>query len=198
MRSIPPDVAAGIAFGTSIAAIIMTTFGFVWFGWGLAYASAFVLWPWIGVYAGTIVLFVAAVRSLVRGRKLLMAHAPGARPFWPSVRGRFYLVLAGEFVGSWIVVWITDATHRPDLLAAGIGVVVGLHFLPLSRLFRFSAYLATGLLVVLGDIVIALSVKGDAITFGVGIFDGAILWLTALYALSIASKFTRLALSGRS
>jgi hypothetical protein len=77
-----------------------------------------------------------------------------------------------------------------DLLALGISLVVGAHFIPLARLFRFPLYCVTAIAILVCDFVSLAIFKADAITVAVGIATGAILWMTSIYALARARKFT--------
>lgn len=189
----PPAAAAGSSFGTAIASAITTFFGFVWLSWGFAFASAFDLTAWIGLYVVAIVLGVASVRAIIRGRALMKDSAVDGRSFWSRARGRFFAVVAAEIAGCFVVVWACNATHRADLLAAGIGIVVGLHFLPLATLFRFPAYFATGTVMVAACVASMLLFHGDPVTFFAGLVNGATLWLTAIVALARSQAFAQAA-----
>lgn len=70
-----------------------------------------------------------------------------------------------------------------DLLAAGVSLVVGLHFLPLARLFRFPVYYASGIAIILCDLLSWALLRFQGITFKVGVATGTVLWVTAIYAL---------------
>lgn len=112
-----------------ITAVIEGFFAFMWFGWGSADAPSWLAGPLIAgqVVAGLLVLagVVTAIRST--GERTPMAD--------PLVRRRYNIVVAAEFgilfagsalmgavgLGDWIPVWI----------CAGVGI----HFLPLARLF---------------------------------------------------------------
>ena len=185
--------AAGASVGVGRGAIITTFFGFAWFGWGLGYAQVFSPLPWIALYACAIALFVFSIRAERRGGALLTKRAPGGSDFWPRVAKRFYLVLLLEFVLCGVAVALVYAYHREDLLAAGISFAVGLHFLPLGSVFRFSAYYVTGSAMVVCAVVSAMLFRAETITLAVGLASGTVLWLTSIYALVRADFFARIA-----
>ena len=179
MEATQPAIAV---FGLGIAALITTIFGALWITLGLSEAKA--MTPvWIAFAAAALVLLAASIRSLRTGRALMAAHPAERDESWVGRRRRFGLVTTLEGVGCGLVILLANAFHRIDLLAAGISLVVGLHFLPLANLFRFRAYAATGIAIVVSDLLIVLLVRNEALTACVGVATGAILWTTAIYAL---------------
>jgi hypothetical protein len=188
---LPPAAAAGVAYGAAVAAAITTFFGFFWLGWGLAYASAFNLTVWIVYYVMSIALGVVAIRAIIHSRARVAAFGDSGRAFWLGVQGRFFAALAAEFVGGLVVVGLCLAFHRMDLLAAGIGIVVGLHFLPLGALFRVPAYYLTGAVMVAASAASMMLFRGDAVTFFAGLVNGATLWLTAMVSLRRSREYAR-------
>lgn len=179
---------AGKAYGLGIAAIVTTTFGFIWFGWGLGDAD-FASWPlWIALYVAAIVLAVSAVAALRSGKSLLRRYAAGDDTFRRTMRPRFLAITVAEFAGCAIVVILCLVFHRWDLLAAGISIVVGLHFIPLARLFEMPIYYWTAAGIVAVDAAALATQRGDAISVAAGIGTGGVLWATAVYVLFAASR----------
>src|SRR5579864_4156915 len=95
---------------------------------------------WVGLYAAAVALIVLAIRAVRAGRALMREHAQGNDSFRKTMGRRFGLISAAEFAGCGVVLLLCIMFHRLDLLAAGISVVVGLHFIPLARLFGFPLY----------------------------------------------------------
>ncbi|WP_367866032.1 hypothetical protein [Pedobacter sp. WC2423] len=58
---------------------------------------------------------------------------------------RFGIILAGEGIGIFIAVNIVINLHHRELIMPAIALVVGLHFIPLAKLFKrkFDYYLGT-------------------------------------------------------
>jgi hypothetical protein len=74
--------------------------------------------------------------------------------------------------------------HRPDLYGQWVGAVVGLHFLPLGKLFKVPLYYGTGAAVSLaafGSLLVSQSDLSSAIAAG---GTGLALWITAVVTLS--------------
>jgi hypothetical protein len=105
----------------------------------------------------------------------MKAHSAQRDEFWAWTGKQFRLVTVLEGVGCGVVVLLTIVFHRLDLLAAGISLVVGIHFLPLAGRFRFPAYYATGIAIILCDLFSWALFKSDAITVSVGIATGTVL-----------------------
>jgi hypothetical protein len=190
---------AGTAFGLSIAAIVMGTFGFAWLCWGyamsplIAVSSAGAL-PWAGwivLYIVFLTLLSLALVALRRSRRQVKAAVTNSGYFRDHFGKQFRLISILEVVGIGIVVFLAVYFHRTDLLAAGISVVVGVHFLPLARLFRLPAYHATGIAVVLCGLLSMMFLHGNDIAFAAGIGTGLALWITAGYVLRRSRRLLR-------
>jgi len=187
MEQLPLQARAGTAFGLGMAAIVTTVFGFFWFGWGMGYGS--VQWYcWVALYLAAIALVVFAVRAMRAGKALMREHPQADDSFRRTMGRRFGAISAAEFAACGVVLMLCIIFHRFDLLAAGISVVVGLHFIPLGGLFRFPVYYWTAAAIVAADAAAVLLLRGDAITVGTGVATGCVLWATALYALVAASR----------
>jgi len=113
---------------------------------------------WAGSTFGALDLAVA-VPVLVAGVAVCAALAIGARrqrcaaTALPAsvqsgvdlgkVRSRFALVVAGEFAAIAVAVNVLVRSGHPQWIPAAICAVVGLHFVPLARLFDLRVYDAT-------------------------------------------------------
>lgn len=110
---------------------------------------------------------------------------PGWRnDFWQKRRKAFRLVTVLEVAGCILVVVLANVFRRPDWVAAGISLVVGLHFLPLGRIFGVASYYWVGALIVVWDILSITALRSWNLTAAVGIGTGLILWATAVGRLS--------------
>src|SRR6185437_10042648 len=128
-------------------ATILIAMGFFWLGWGYGYVPK--LWPiastqaglgfglgWMVVYAATIVLLVTAIRAWRKAHARLRIAALSGAELWRRNSQSFRRITMFEGIGCGLVVVLALTLRLPDLMAAGISLVVGLHFLPLGRLFR--------------------------------------------------------------
>jgi len=123
VASTPNDRSRGIV------ALIEGFFAFMWFGWGQAQAPSWLTVPLLvgsalGAFVG-VVGGVVAVRAT--GQRTPMAEREVRARYNVIVGVEFLLIAAGAFIlgaagaATWIPVWVC--------------AVVGLHFLPLARVF---------------------------------------------------------------
>jgi hypothetical protein len=167
--------------GRIIGALILGSFGAIWtfeavyFG-GIAtpvlvtviaiFAVASIAWPATRLY------------SLPR-----MASVPADRLRWASIAKTYWTIVATEWLlcagaANWLA-----RHHRYHLIPVFLGVIIGVHFLPLARLFKMPIYYATGIFMVLGVLAALAIPAGEArniVTYGV---NGLCLWLTAVVIL---------------
>lgn len=174
---------AGAAFGRGMAAIITTTFGFIWLGWGAGVLGGLPAAIWAGYFCVAVALMALAVTAARRGRKMISALGVSRSDFWQERRKAFGVVTALEVVGCVVVVMLANVFQRPHLIAVGISLVVGLHFIPLGRIFGAASYYWVGSLIVVWDILTITALKSWNSTASAAIATGVILWATAIYVL---------------
>ncbi|MGB7494111.1 MAG: hypothetical protein WBR26_17215 [Candidatus Acidiferrum sp.] len=182
---------AGSAFGRGMAAIITTTFGFMWLGWGFGVRGLPVA-MWVGYFSVAAALMAFAVTAVRQGRKMMRAQGWSRSDFWQKRRKAFSIVTVLEVVGCIIVVIMANVFRRPDWIAVGISLVVGLHFLPLGRIFGAASYYWVGSLIVLWDILTITALKSWNLTASAAIATGVILWASAIYVLMRSVRIVRL------
>jgi hypothetical protein len=138
---------------------------------------------WFGAIAVvTAILVVWAIANLVTLR-----HAP--RVVLDKRLVRYYrigyaLIVATEGAAISVGGPILGHFHRPDLFGQWIGAVVGIHFLPLGKLFKIPLYYWTGAAISLaafGSLLISTSALSSALCAG---GTGVALWITAVVILS--------------
>jgi len=100
-------------------------------------------------------------------------------PATPSARRSFFVVVALEGLGVFVAVNLAANLHHPALTMPAIGLVVGLHFLPLAKIFRAPSYRLTGL-ALCGLAIGSAFIDGDARAVTLGLGAAAILWATML------------------
>lgn len=174
---------AGAAFGRGMAAIITTTFGFIWLGWGAGVLGGLPAAIWVGYLCVAVALMAFAVTAARRGRKMMSAQGVSRSDFWQKRRKPFGVVTVLEVVGCIVVVMLANAFRRPHLIAVGISLVVGLHFIPLGKIFGAASYYWVGSLIVVWDILTITALKSWNSTASAAIATGVILWATAIYVL---------------
>jgi len=173
--------------GSAVGAIVCAGFGaYALYWWVQAAIDAAIRGErrlWFGaIAAATAILVVWAIANLVALR-----HAP--RVVLDKRLVRFYrigyaLIVAIEGAAISVGGPILGHFHRPDLFGQWIGVVVGIHFFPLGKLFKLPLYYWTGAAISLaafGSLLISSSSLSSAFCAG---GTGVALWTTAVVILS--------------
>jgi Family of unknown function (DUF7010) len=175
--------------GRTSAVYFLAFFGAAWWAWGLAGIQ--------GIFPGEtaaffIVLALAPIILLSGGILLSRAADRLPRDTAPARKrpGRaFGLVFGLEIVIIALSIFLLNVLHHPEFRLPFVAIVVGVHFLPLARIFNVRLYYVVGVLLVLASVAVMLAVPvstmigirsaWDAL---VGSICAVILWLTGIYA----------------
>ena len=124
-------------------------------------AAASVIWP---------------IAQLVRVRRLPYSTPAGRR--WSDVSKSYWILVAIEW-GACIVAanWLSR-TGRAELITQAVGLIVGLHFLPLAKIFRAPIYHWTAAAMVLGVVASFATPAGDLRNVVASGVCGLALWAT--------------------
>jgi hypothetical protein len=125
--------------------------------WLIEVGMGFALWSLITIHSGLAtvllaLLAIAAVTLLVFGIRLILiarrqTHLPADDPSRQrNIWRRFALIFAAEAVGCGAVAAVCLTTHHWKWIVPLQLVIVGLHFLPLARLFHVPRYNLLGAL----------------------------------------------------
>jgi hypothetical protein len=169
--------------GLGRGSIICTVFGALWLGFSLAAARAFVPIVVVLISIIGIVLFARSLSLIRKGRALRNSSAVAPNAHSDRTRKLFKWISIGEGVAIGLVCFFGFGLNRGDLVPVGIAIVVGLHFLPLAKVFEARIYYWTGGMIVAWCIFSRVSFHSQAMDVSAGIGTGAILWLTAAYNL---------------
>ena len=128
--------------GELISAIVLAAAGIAWFGW--AQADPPPSWvPWLAVGSGvSLVLLIALVVLLARHRTnagSAMADSRVRRAYWMAVGVEVAAILGGNLT-------LAGVGH-PEYDAAWTLFVVGVHFVPLGRIFHAGGLVTLGAIV---------------------------------------------------
>ncbi|HTY64201.1 MAG TPA: hypothetical protein VMG30_18265 [Acidobacteriota bacterium] len=175
---------ASAVYGRGIAALITSSAGFAWFGWGIAALRGIPSAMLVAYLLAAAVLMIFAVKALRRGKKMMKSQGASRSEFWQKRRKAFGIVAVLEVVGCSIVLILASVLHRPDWAAVGINLVVGLHFIPLGRIFKSAAYYWVGGLMVAWDILTMTALNSWNPTAAAAMASGLILWAAAIQTLT--------------
>jgi hypothetical protein len=159
--------------------LTMVGFGIVWAVVGAAGLTP----PGAVRVAGIVVAVLAGVAVAV----VALRSPPGAIPRRSGSADparEFLWVNVVQTVLIVLVVVVCIAVDQPVLIAPATCLVVGVHFLPLSRVFGLPLYRTTGTILaavaLLGFVLFAAGATDDAVLVLVGLAAAVTLWCTAL------------------
>ena len=176
---------------TAVADGLLAFFGAFWAVMALQQRSSTLTSLLLGIAAlVTLGLFAGCVQLWRKARDITDTIDPASAAHRKATSRRFGMVVAIEAVAIAVAsIWFGAADH-PEFIAPIVGVVVGLHFLPLARLFhRPIYYLTGGLMAILSGIAIIALLAGATLgapenwSILVGLANALVLWFTAAYTL---------------
>jgi hypothetical protein len=174
--------------GAGRGALIVGMFGAGWLGWGLGEARAFN--GFVGPAFGFIELFLLAcsIYVIFKGRLLRKEYAPAPASPRRRILKPFLVVVLIEVLALALVSILAYRLNRPDLAPDWYAIVVGLHFLPLARIFRAPHLGVIGMLITLWCLLCWALFRADSIAISVSIGTGILLWTASVSALFRARK----------
>jgi len=147
----------------------------------------------VGTAAICTILAVTNIRLWLQAGRLPTSPVPEETTYWEKAGPRFGLVFGAEIALIVVISSVLSRIGHETLIPPAIALIVGLHFLPLARLFHLPIYSATGIamsLLAVGCLVavlLGLRLGGLSLfvwSSVVGVGNALILWSTAIYLLS--------------
>jgi hypothetical protein len=163
--------------------------------WTIGTAAA---WQLLLVTVGVAVVLMAIGIGVLRGVLRLPGAMPARTPEERAIFRRFLRVGIAEFLAFMVLNPVCVILHRPELIVPLDVTIVGVHFLPLARIFRVPRYYPLGALFCSMAILTLLifpenAQVGNAIAWYVvpGLGCAPVAWLTAGANLREAWQFVR-------
>jgi hypothetical protein len=153
--------------------------GAAWVTWGLSVTHGVARPVTITLILTASLLLICCGHCIWKGRSLQEKYPSPPRPL---NRG-FLVVTLLEAAGVFGVVIAAQKTARLDALPDWIGLVIGLHFFGLAKVFRAPVYYVTGVSITLWCLISWLLFRGNALAVSVGCGICAILWATSSFNL---------------
>lgn len=175
--------------GTSLGVIFMALFGTLWAGIGIGGLQG---WGSTGLLIAAVLiglLLLSGGISLFAASKHLSQPAAPETHRWKRVWIWFGIIFTIEGVAIGVASAICTATNHFNFLFPLMAIIVGVHFIPLARLFRTKSHYVTGTLQTLLAMVTLLFVPENATLDGhpviawwlvVGFGSALILWATGV------------------
>ncbi|SRR5579875_263305 len=184
---LPREAVQGVASGIFFLAF----FGGAWALWGTSFLrGALHISVYVIIGLVTLVFFGIGVMVMRCARTLSPATAPEDVATGRRIGIWFGVVFGAEAVLIALASILLSNFGADRLLAPVIALIVGIHFLPLARLFSVRPYYLTGTLLCLLALIaiiallLGLQIAGpspDNWSYFVGIGAALVLWLTLLY-----------------
>jgi hypothetical protein len=194
--SVDPSFQAQLVFRSGFGALVGGMFGMGWLGWGLGTAHAFtatviILFDILGILLlGYSIYFIRKGRSL-RGNYPAPSNMLTHNMLTQRMKKRFIVVVALEFTTIAILGKIAYAFHRPDLAPVLAATVVGLHFLPLGKIFQQARYYFWGIAIMLWCGACAILFRSNSLVAWSNIGTGVLLWANCAHGLLQAREIVR-------
>jgi hypothetical protein len=170
------DFGAAQLKGRAIGALICGIFGAVWMFEAL-YFGEIATPAWltvIGLLAAALIIW--PVTQLFSARKLPYSSAGGN---WSAVSKAYWTIVIIEWLACTVGANWLSHIGRPDLVPQFVGGIVGLHFVPLAKIFKAPIYHWTAAAMVLG-VLASLTIPAGPVRNIVGCgVCGLALWATA-------------------
>jgi len=186
-----PSSQANSLIGIGRGALISAMFGAGWLGWGLGNAKTFngFVAPTFGFTA--LFLFAYSIYFIRKGRLLRKeCLAAGAYTYPPALRW-FLLVALAEFLAIPFVVILANRLHRVDLATDWCALIVGLHFLPLAKIFRAPQFSVLGITMILWCILSWALFQADMMAISTSVGTGILLWGNSVTSLFRARRIAQ-------
>ena len=150
----------------AITALVLSVAAMAWFGWGQAQPpSGWSLVLTVGSIASIVVAVLSGVASCRRrGHEEASMHDP-------AVRRVYWRIVGTEVAACLLGVAVLGLAGKTGFLPAWILLVVGVHFLPLGRVFRIGELYPTG--VAASVIAVAAAITGAATSVAPSTVAGA-------------------------
>lgn len=183
------DVTTQEIKGKAIGALFMIFFGAFWVFSAMFYRKGLPGWSFIAVALVPIGLAALALRQLKRASGVWPQVSGGERKEEKSIRRKFRIIFGIEGVLIGLSVMLLVRLARPELIPVAVALIVGLHFLPLARLFRSRSYYWVGSLIVLLACACLLIEDAQARLAALGFGVGLVLWFTSGLMLWTSGRF---------
>ncbi|HXZ67561.1 MAG TPA: hypothetical protein VEH07_03140 [Alphaproteobacteria bacterium] len=165
------EVMTSPSAGRGTGIIIGALFGLAWLYNALKFDHK-PDWMFHAAYGATALIVLGGVMRIRDDRKSGVRQ-PG------STRIAFFVVLAIEIAAIVAAVIVLSRWHMQQYIVAALAATVGVHFLPLAKIFHAPIYYVTGLAMVAAAAAAAVSLTGAQQVICIAYSAGAILLLTA-------------------
>jgi hypothetical protein len=178
-----PVLQAQIIHRSGLGALVSGMFGMGWLGSGLGMAHEFtpvviVLFDVFGA-----LLLGYSIYIIRKGRSLRRNYPASLDARTRSIRKKFIVVFILEFATIALLSTAAHIFHRPDMAPVLAALVVGLHFLPLGKIFRQRRYYFWGIAITHWCCLCAILFRSNTLVVWSNIGTGVLLWANCAHSL---------------
>jgi hypothetical protein len=186
MKSTPQSALGDPAKASrAMGAMFFSVFGGLWLG----------LWA-NDQYPGVLALLVVALGTaalLAASRRVYKANSQALKAIRQTTEIRrksrvFNLINGLQWGVVFLVALVFSQTGNTRWILPAIILIVGLHFLPLARLFEYRPHYVTGAALILLAIVYPLAARDGPENAIGALGSGLILWVSAVWAIASTSR----------
>jgi len=162
--------------GAGRGALITAMFGAGWLGWGLGSARAFngFIAPTFGFTA--LFLLFCSIYFIRKGR-LLRRHSPAVCASTRQTNLKWFLLVVLMEAFAIVLVSIpANRFRRADLATDWCAMIVGVHFLPIAKIFRARNFGVLGILMILWCVLCWAVFQASMIAISASLGTGVLLW----------------------
>jgi hypothetical protein len=182
---------AQVVLRSGFGALVTGMFGMGWLGSGLGMAQAFTPTVIILFDAFGILLLGYSIYFIRKGRSLRRNHPASSDAQTQRIKKQFIVVVILEFTAIAILSTTAYIFHRSDLAPVLAAIVVGLHFLPLGKIFRQARYYFWGIAITLWCSACAILLRSNTLVAWSNIGTGVLLWANCAHGLLRARGIVR-------
>jgi hypothetical protein len=188
MMSAHADAVAGVRTvsigqlkGGSRGGLICTFLGSAWMFWAVVFSGHPTSARFAIVTVPAIALMAWAILRVRASRRLVSSAAD--QQHWKAFRKFFWIDSGIEWVLAGVAAFVLSHLGRYDLIPQALGVIIGLHFLPLAKILRTPRYYGTASVMVVGALASLFIPRGDIRNIVGCAVIGLTLWITGLFIL---------------
>jgi len=182
-----PDISSGQLKASARGGLICVLFGSAWMYWAVIFSGHPTPMWFSAVSLPAITLTTWVILRILAFRHLISSEAD--LQHWQSFRKFLWIDSAIEWVLVGSGTFLLSRIGRYDLIPQLFGLIIGLHFFPIAKVFRLPRYYLVGAVMIAGELSSLLIPRGDLRNIIGCACIGLTLWINGLIILSRISTF---------
>ncbi len=174
------DYRPGRIMGMAVGTFLMTMFGSAWLSWGFSAMNVRASWLIAAVAAFAASLLIPSFSVFRAGHEAAKHTGPLSPELEREQRHMgmmFGIIFGAEGLAIFLAVNVLNNLHLEHYVISAVAAIVGLHFLPLARLYRVPMYNVVGTIMTLAAMA-SLALPSPLRETSLGLAMGVILWVT--------------------